>query len=96
MLIELAPVPGRHYLPRHIISRQLRFGTTHLGGEGGVQCAILPVPCVHGHSAIQYGGVENVKKPASKEPRTNELTESGTAVLVDGFDPVALGIDIPA
>lgn len=27
-----------------------------------------------------------------KELRINELTESGSAVLVDGFDPVALGI----
>jgi hypothetical protein len=46
--------------------------------------------------------VENVKKPAYlvvqlelKELRINELTESGAAVLVDGFDPAALGIDIP-
>lgn len=30
-----------------------------------------------------------------KELRINELTNSGSAVLVDGFDPVALGIDIP-
>jgi uncharacterized protein (DUF1330 family) len=30
-----------------------------------------------------------------KELRINELTESGAAVLVDGFDPVALGVDIP-
>ncbi len=32
---------------------------------------------------------------ALKELRINELTEGGTAVLVAGFDPVALGIDIP-
>jgi len=30
-----------------------------------------------------------------KELRINELTESGTAVFVDGFDPAALGIDNP-
>ena len=29
-----------------------------------------------------------------KALRINELTENGTAVLVDGFDPAALGIDI--
>jgi uncharacterized protein (DUF1330 family) len=30
-----------------------------------------------------------------KELRINELTDSATAVLVDGFDPAAVGIDIP-
>ena len=29
-----------------------------------------------------------------KELRIKELTESGTAVLIDGFDPVELGIEI--
>jgi uncharacterized protein (DUF1330 family) len=30
-----------------------------------------------------------------KELRINELIQSGSAVLIDGFDPVALGIDVP-